>query len=101
MLPKVRRVPVGLFPSRPSKTLRSRLFTVKIAPNAGGFLRFGVIVPKAAAKSAVRRNRLKRLAYGVLGGISGKAAEDVIVILKPSAASASAAELKEELLSLL
>lgn len=74
------------------------MFTIKIAPNAKGFRRFGVIVPKAVAKSAVRRNSLKRLAYRVLGGISGKAAEDVIVILKPPAASAFAAELEEELL---
>ena len=76
------------------------MLTVKVAPNAEGFRRFGVIVPKAVAKSAVRRNRLKRLAYGVFGGVSGKAAEDVIVILKPPAASASAAELEEKLLPL-
>lgn len=100
MLSKVRRVPVGLFPSHPAKTLRSRLFTAKTAPNNKGFLRFGVIVPKAVAKSAAQRNHLKRVAYRVLGEISGMRAEDVIVILKPPALVASSAELKEELLSL-
>src|SRR3989344_6599190 len=96
MLSKVRRVPVGLFPSHPSKILRGRFLTVKVAQNAKGFRRFGVIVSKTVAKSAVRRNRLKRLAYRGLGRISEKAAEDVIVILKPPAASAASGELKKK-----
>ncbi|MDP3947407.1 MAG: ribonuclease P protein component [bacterium] len=100
MLPKVRRVPVGLFPKNPSHIRKGRLLTVKTAPNRAGLRRYGVIVPKAAVNRATERNRLKRFAYRILSRSSVKGVEDVIVILKSSARTAKPEELEKELVNL-
>lgn len=98
MLPKVRRAPLGLFPKHPRTVVGGRLIIVKVAPNEAGIRRYGVVVSRAVARCAVERNRLKRATYRILSAVSEKRAEDVMVILKPPAAAASEAALRDELL---
>lgn len=42
------------------KTLRTRFFRLKTAPNQLDLLRFGVVIPNKVAKRATERNRKKR-----------------------------------------
>lgn len=95
MLPKARRAPAGLFPRKALHTRSGKFLFVKVAPNRAGFRRYAVVVPKAALAKAVRRNRLKRSLYRLLGKARDGRAEDVMVIVRR--VPAGFAELEAEL----
>ncbi|MDO8601910.1 MAG: ribonuclease P protein component [bacterium] len=63
MLLKRYRLQIQSVISRSSRNVRAGGITLKVFPNDLPYGRFGVIIPKAVAKTAVLRNRLKRAAF--------------------------------------
>lgn len=63
MLAKRLRFPIQAAPSRPLRSIRKNSLTLKVFSTNLPYGRFGVIIPKAVAKTAVLRNRLKRAAF--------------------------------------
>jgi ribonuclease P protein component len=65
VLSKRLRLPIQSATSRPSRNVRTGGLTIKVFPTDLPYGRFGIIIPKAVAKTAVLRNRLKRAAFDV------------------------------------
>lgn len=66
MLPKKNRIPIQNLPKTNFKRLSSSNLTLKIFPSTLSFPRFGIIISKKTAKTAVARNLLKRTAFHVV-----------------------------------
>lgn len=63
MLAKQFRLPIQNTFKRSGKTLRSSAFTLRVLPAERAESRFGIAVSRAAAPSAVARNKLKRIFF--------------------------------------
>lgn len=89
MLSKKYRLPIQFFPRTKLRTLRNSHFSVKIAQNGLAHARFGVLVSAKAAKSAAKRNELRRRVFNFLRAEGFERRRgfsyDVLVILSPSA----------------
>jgi len=83
MLAKKQRLPIQTVAS-PNRVIRAGGLTLKAFPTNLPYSRFGVIVPKAVAKTAVLRNRLKRAAFSVFASYKpvGKPADLLCIVGK-------------------
>lgn len=106
MLAKKFRLPIGKWnKERSRKTIVKKgvFFIVKSAPNNLEFSRFGVITGSKTVKTAVRRNRLKRLIFNFirLNEYFRPAGKDALIIVQPAANKAKKPEMEKELETLL
>ncbi|HEX7080984.1 MAG TPA: ribonuclease P protein component [Gammaproteobacteria bacterium] len=74
-----------------------RLFTVLARPNEVGAARLGLAISRKAARRAVDRNRLKRIARESFRHQTDLPAMDFVVLARPGAAAASSAALRASL----
>jgi ribonuclease P protein component len=74
-----------------------RHFTILARPNDTGAARLGLAISKKAAKRAVDRNRLKRLARETFRLRLALPPWDFVVLAKPGAAGANGSELRMSL----
>jgi len=96
MLPQKKRLPRGEFSARGYASARTPHFSIKIKKNKPGVSRIGVIVGKAVAKSAVKRNFLKRQIKSTAKEFL-KDGLDCILIAGPGAGKLTKKMLKAEL----
>lgn len=87
MLSKKQRLPIQKTVSaRPERIVRGGGLTLKVFASNLSYGRFGVIIPKAVAPTAVLRNRLKRAAFeGFRGHRGAMAGGDVLCLLTKGA----------------
>ncbi len=82
--------------------LTGRFFSLHWAPNAVGFARLGLVMPKRLARRAVLRNLIKRLAREAFRLWPGRVLPvDVVIRLSAPTAEASRRSLREDLAALL
>jgi ribonuclease P protein component len=99
MLPRSNRIPKKLFPGTSSgKVFSNNAFTLKFLAKNGSNEEFraGVVVSKKVAKTAVKRNLLRRRVYAVIRGEKAKIPKGarIIIYAKSGATDLSFAELK-------
>lgn len=84
MLPQKNRIPKKEFPSFKNKGVRflSPSFTGTIYPSTAGS-RVSVVVSKKTAKSAVLRNRLRRVFYAAVEKYIPAFTSSVLIVLYP------------------
>lgn len=92
----------GLSPGKEKKnttTASSAFFSLKRRGPGSGDSRFSVVVPKKIARSAVSRNRIKRMIYAWLEKKRGHIDKgfDFVLILKAGGASLEKEEIEEKL----
>lgn len=88
MLAKKNRLPVQEALTRIGRITRKAGFTIKAFPAAFPYSRFGVVVGKRVAKSAVGRNTIRRRAFSALERTQGAwPVADYLVIVHPTAAT--------------
>ncbi len=99
MLPKNRRVRVQAYANtRAVSVRRSPAFTAKRFPSATPHARFGLVVGKAAARTAVARNRTRRRICAALAErFLDIAPADYLIIANASAVAMSVSRIAEEL----
>lgn len=86
MLSKKYRLPIQKFLTRSSETRRSDYFSLKSFKPDQPYSRFGVVIGKRVHKSAVARNRLKRLMFRFFQENKNRISDrDFLVIVAPSA----------------
>ncbi len=99
MLAKKNRLPVQEALARTGRTVRKPAFTVKIFKALFPYSRFGVVVGRRVAKSAVGRNRIRRRAFAAIAArFTGWPAADYLVITHPAAAAYAAKQWHDELI---
>ena len=94
--PKPKHLPREEFSSKKFRTVRTPYFSVKVKLNNGAAGRIGVVAGKAAGKTAIKRNFLKRqvragLRRAIVPG------EDILVIVSPIAGGLTKKNLHTEL----
>lgn len=82
---------------------RSDFFIVRMSANDLNFSRFGVVISAKVSKSAVKRNRIKRIIYDFvrlnkLNEIGGK---DVVITALPPVEKLERSEIEKEIFKLL
>jgi len=102
MLAKKFRLPIQKFIGQKSKSVRSDFFIVKFRPNDLGFSRFGTVISKKVYKSAVKRNKLKRIIFNFIQAkkLHLKQNNDVLIIVSPKISRLTKAEIEEKLISI-
>ena len=99
MLAKKTRLPVQEALLRHGRTVRKPAFTVKIFSALFPYARFGVVVGRRVAKSAVGRNKIRRMAFtAVQGAMAAWPVADYLVITHPAAAAYTAKQWHDELI---
>ena len=99
MLAKKNRLPVQEALLRHGRTVRKPAFTVKIFPALFPYCRFGVVVGRRVAKSAVGRNKIRRMAFtAVQSTMVAWPVADYLVITHPAAAAYTAKQWHDELI---
>jgi ribonuclease P protein component len=99
MLAKKNRLPVQEALLRHGRTVRKPAFTVKIFPALFPYCRFGVVVGRRVAKSAVGRNKIRRMAFtAVQNAMVAWPVADYLVITHPAAAAYTAKQWHDELI---
>lgn len=99
MLAKKNRLPVQEVLTRHGRTVRKSAFTVKIFPALFPYARFGVVVGRRVAKSAVGRNKIRRKAFeAIQQRIAEWSVADYLVITHPAAAAYSGKQWNDELI---
>ena len=81
---------------------RSDFFIVRMSANDLDSSRFGVIISAKVSKSAVKRNRIKRIIYDFvrLNELHKKAGRDVAITVFPATAKLERNEIEKELVKL-
>lgn len=102
MLKSTYRLPARTRFASPS-LLSSPLFTIKIGENRLPYSRFGFIISKKTAKTAVARNRSKRLLRSYIEDVRERivAGKDFLFILKKNLVYEKTVFVREEVLTLL
>lgn len=82
---------------------RSDFFIIRMSINELFFSRFGVIISAKVSKSAVKRNRIKRIIYDFIRlnkfyEIGGR---DVVITVLPATAELERSEIEKEIIKLL
>ena len=99
MLAKKNRLPVQEALTRTGRIVRRKAFTIKVFPPLFPYSRFGVVVGRRVAKSAVGRNKIRRMAFMA---IQTKWPEwplaDYLIITHPGAATYTAHQWYGELI---
>lgn len=106
MLKKKHKLPVGFFPASAKTLIKDEFFAVKVHPNNLGFNRVGVTFRSKAFKTAVLRNKLKRIVFDTfrLQAESPKLKAngvDLLIILNPPIISLSKDRINDELKKLI
>lgn len=80
-------------------TRKSDFFIVKFRTNDLLFSRFGIVVSAKVNKSAVKRNKIKRIIFDFirLEKLHKSAGRDVLIIVLPSANKLTKTEIEKEL----
>lgn len=88
MLAKKNRLPVQEALTRIGRTVRMPAFTIKIFAAQFPYSRFGVVVGRRVAQSAVGRNAIRRRAFSAIERImTAWPIADYLVIVHPTAAA--------------
>ena len=100
MLPKKKRVVKGVFQVliKEGKTFSSQLFLLHFKENNPPL--FSTVAPKGIFKSAVKRNKYRRIGYNILRSLPINSGSGVF-IYKKQAITASQKEIKENMVFLL
>ena len=99
MLAKKNRLPVQEALVRHGRTVRTPAFTVKIFKGEFPYRRFGVVVGRRVAKSAVLRNRIRRRAFSAIErSLREWPVADYLIITHPAVAMYKAKQWHEELI---
>lgn len=99
MLAKKNRLPVQESLLRHGRTVRKPAFTVKIFSALFPYCRFGVVVGQRVSKSAVGRNKIRRMAFeAVRHSIGEWPVADYLIITHPAAAAYGAKQWHDELI---
>ncbi len=103
MLSKKYRLPIQEFLGKSSKSVRGVYFTIKSKTNNLLFSRFGVVISRKISKSAVRRNKIKRIIFDFIRFKEYylKAGKDVLVIVSPQVSKLTKIEIEGELENML
>lgn len=82
---------------------RSDFFIIKISANSLDFSRFGVIISLKVSKSAVKRNKIKRIIYDFirLNNLYKVGGRDVVITVLSATAKLERSEIEKQLNSLL
>lgn len=100
MLPKKYRLPIQKFlKNGRTKITRGKYFFIKTRPNNLSFSRFGVIVSGKVSKSAVKRNKIKRIIFNFirLNEYFFKKGIDILIIILVSVNQLTKQEIESEL----
>jgi len=105
MLAKKFRLPIQNWLKERKRIIirKSDFFIIKRSDNNLAFSRFGVVISKKVSKSAVKRNKIKRIIFNFirlekLNKISGK---DILIIISPKTAELKKEEIEKKLKILL
>ncbi len=100
MLPKKKRVTKGVFQVllKEGKTFSTKLFLLYFIKNETP--QYAVVAPKGVFKSAVKRNKFRRIGYNILRSLPIKSGIGVFMY-KKQAITAENLEIKENIISLL
>ena len=105
MLAKKFRLPIQNWLKERKRIIirKSDFFIIKRSDNNLAFSRFGVVISKKVSKSAVKRNKKKRIIFNFirlekLNKISGK---DILIIISPKTAELKKEEIEKKLKILL
>ncbi|MEK7114859.1 MAG: ribonuclease P protein component [Patescibacteria group bacterium] len=86
MIAKKFKLPIQNFVGQSGKVIRNPHFTIKVFTTNNNFSRFGLVISKKVDASAVKRNRLKRLAFDLIQKIAEKLpVNDYLIFFSPSA----------------
>ena len=98
MIPKKLRLNVAEFPREAPVAANTEYFLLKVKNNTLDKFRIGVVVSLKVSKSAVERNRLRRMAFDGLSSAASHSSKlknaDVLLIFKPAAAGLSKEKLQ-------
>ena len=101
MIPKKLRLNVAEFPRGAPVAASTEYFLLKAKKNALDKCRIGVVVSVKVSKSAVERNRLRRMAFDGLFSVALHSPKlksaDLLLIFKPAAAGLSKEKLQTTL----
>jgi ribonuclease P protein component len=99
MISKKYRVNKALFDQifKQGTMIHSPIFTFKCLKNLENKGFYAFVVPKTVAKSAVKRNTLRRKGYNALRGIGTKNGVSGVFLYKKGTAQASLTEIKESI----
>ena len=99
MLPKKSRLPVEMCLGKKGRTDRSPLFFLKSFPAETDHSRFGAVVGKKVAATAVERNRIRRMILDIMGeaGVRWPIA-DYLLIAGPACKGKTREEIYGELI---
>ncbi|HEY5587985.1 MAG TPA: ribonuclease P protein component [Candidatus Paceibacterota bacterium] len=100
MLKKKKRVKKGVFQVllKEGKIFSNQLFLLYFIKN--DFPQYAVVAPKGIFKSAVKRNKFRRVGYNILRSLPIKSGSGVFMYKKP-AITADTKDIKESMVSLL
>ena len=105
MLAKKFRLPIQSWLKERKKitTRKSDFFVIKASDNNLAFSRFGAVISKKVSKSAVKRNKIKRIIFDFirLSKLHEFANKDVLIIVSPKTAELKKEEIEKELANLL
>jgi ribonuclease P protein component len=84
---------------RKAQSRKSDFFIVKTSANNLPFSRFGIVVSAKVSKSAVKRNRIKRIIYDFirLNNLHKSVGKDAVIIVFPPAAKLERKGIEREL----
>ncbi len=98
MLPKRYRLPVQTVTRKRGSVQRGNGFTLKAFATSLSYSRFNVVVPKAAIKTAVKRNALRRQildAFGALRNTLQRPYDLLLIVSQPGATLTKDGMIKE------
>lgn len=98
MLAKKYRLPIQEMIKKNGKAIKWPFFLIKIFQSRFPYSRFGIIISKKAAKSAVKRNKLKRLIFSVLNPMEN-IGKDFLIIISPAMDKIEKEEIIEQIKS--
>lgn len=100
MLKKKKRVTKGVFQVllKEGKIFSNQLFLLYFIKNDSS--QYAVVAPKSMFKSAVKRNKYRRIGYNILRSIPIKSGSGIFMYRKP-AITAKTKDIKESMVSLL
>lgn len=101
MLKKKLKLPIGQFPTYAKTILKNEYFLIKSAPNNLDINRVGVTFKSKAFKTAVLRNKLKRIVFDYfrlqITNYKLPTGQDLLIILNPPIISLSKDQINVEL----
>ncbi|MEE8131712.1 MAG: ribonuclease P protein component [Candidatus Paceibacterota bacterium] len=102
MLPKKYRLSIQKFlKNNHQKVVRSKYFAIKFKSNNLSFSRFGIVISNKVSKSAVKRNKIKRIIFDFFRlkeyYLKLKTGKDVLIIVSTQVNKLTKVEIEREL----